>query len=275
MKITLFQSDTVWKRPSDNYCQIEAQLEAHPGSDLLVLPEMCSTGFVTDPADGELERSQDVEARLLELAQRYATALCGSFAVREESSNGVWRNYNRAFFVTPEGRVWRYDKHHLFNPGGEGKAYTPGRRQTVALWKGVRFGLCICYDLRFPVWNKYHKGNERQLPLGPAEISPAYEYDVLVCCANWPVQRQLAWETLIRARAIENQTYVVAVNRVGHDTMCPYSGGSKVIHPYGHVLAGCADNVASTCEFEPDLEWLNHFRTKFPSQQDSDAFQIW
>ena len=275
MKITLFQSDTVWKRPQDNYLQIEAQLEAHRDSDLLVMPEMCTTGFVTDPMDGELERSQDVEERLAALSQRFETALCGSFAVREPGLGGIWHNYNRCLFVTPEGGIWRYDKHHLFNPGGEGTAYTPGTRQVTARWKGVRFALSVCYDLRFPVWLKYHRGGERQRPVGPAEISPAHEYDVLICCANWPIQRQLAWETLIRARAIENQVYVVGVNRVGHDNICPYSGGSKVIHPYGHVISECQDNVVSTCDFEPDPEWLNHFREKFPSLRDSDSFRIW
>ncbi len=254
MKISLFQQDIKWLDLEANYLRVESVLSSHPDTDLLILPEMCVTGFVTSPQAGQLPTSGEVEGRLKALAARHGTALCGSFAVTEGGENR-----NRAYFVSPEGQVWFADKHHLFAPGGEARSYQPGRDKCIVEWRGVRFLLLVCYDLRFPVWSRY------------TEAEP---YDILVCVANWPLQRQLAWNTLLPARAIENQAFAVGVNRVGEDLFCQYSGGTRAIHPYGHVLAECPDNVESVCTFEPDLAKLREFRMKFPSQLDSDRFEI-
>ena len=254
MKITLFQQNITWLDPEDNYLKIESVLMSQPDTDLLVMPEMCSTGFVTNPQPGQIEKPEDVEKCLKRLAAKYNTALCGSFAVA--TSEG---NRNRCYFVTPEGEVHFADKRHLFSPGGEAKGYQAGKEKCIVEWHGLRFLLLVCYDLRFCVWSR----NTAEAP-----------YDVMICVANWPSQRQLAWNTLLPARAIENQVYVIGVNRVGQDEMCPYSGGTVAIHPYGHIVAQCTDNLEGVCSFEPDIEKLKDFRKKFPCQVDADRFVI-
>lgn len=254
MLISLFQQDIAWLSPEQNYQKIESVLQQHPETDLLVLPEMCTTGFVTKPQPGEIEEAADIEHRLLTLSQRYNTALCGSFACHLADSNR-----NRCYFVTPEGNVYYADKHHLFTIGGEHLGYKPGQERCVVEWRGIRFLLLVCYDLRFPVWTRF------------TDDAP---YDVMVCVANWPLQRRLAWDTLLAARAIENQVYVIGVNRIGIDNMCPYDGGTRAVHPYGHLVAQCENNKEEVCSFEPDIEKLEDFRKKFPSHRDSDRFTI-
>lgn len=254
MKISLFQQDIKWLDLEANYLKVESVLSSHPDIDLLVMPEMCTTGFVTAPVAGSLESSVQVEQRLKSISAKYATALCGSFAVVD---GGV--NCNRFYFVTPEGAVHYADKHHLFAPGGEARDYKAGDRKCIVEWRGIRFLLQVCYDLRFPVWARY---------------TAEEPYDVILYVANWPMQRQLAWEILLSARAIENQAFVVGVNRVGEDLMCQYKGGTRAVHPYGHILAECLDSEESVCTFEPDMEKLWDYRKKFPSLVDSDRFII-
>jgi len=253
MNIALFQQDVSWLDPASNYDKIEQVLQSHADADLLVLPEMCTTGFVTLPQSGQIELANQVEDRLLQLSATYATAICGSFAVKTKDGNR-----NRCYFITPDGDVYFYDKHHLFRPGMEHKGYTEGNQRCIVLWRGVRFLLLVCYDLRFPVWSRY------------TDASP---YDIMLCVANWPDKRQLAWDVLLRARAIENQAYCVGVNRVGSDTMCQYKGGTCAIHPYGHPIVACPDFLEDVCMFLPDMEQLKSFRQKFPSLGDADDFQ--
>lgn len=254
MKISLYQQDIKWLDLEANYLKVESVLSSHPDVDLLVMPEMCTTGFITAPEPGSLESPAVVENRLKAISAKYATALCGSFAVEE---NG--ENRNRAYFITPEGACYYADKHHLFAPGGEAKGYKAGEQKCIVEWRGIRFLLLVCYDLRFPVWTRY---------------TAEEPYDMIVFVANWPMQRQLAWDILLSARAIENQSFVVGVNRVGEDLMCQYSGGTRAIHPYGHILAECPNGVESVCTFEPDMDKLKDYRKKFPSLVDSDRFVI-
>ena len=264
MQITLFQQDIAWLSPSANYSKIEQKLSTLPDTDLLILPEMCTTGFITLPKPGTLEPASSVEQHLLDLSARYQTAICGSFAVSlpADSASGPSSRLlhrNRCYFVTPEGDIYHYDKHHLFNIGHENLGYVEGHERVIVEWRGIRFLLLVCYDLRFPVWARW---------------TDAAPYDVLICVANWPQQRRLAWDTLLPARAIENQVYVIGVNRVGHDMLCPYDGGARAIHPYGHIVAQCPDGEESLCTFTPDMQKLGDFRQKFPSQLDSDRFAI-
>lgn len=251
MNISLFQQDIEWLNPEANYRKIEEALKAHPESDLLVMPEMCTTGFVTIPEPGQIEDADVVEKRLTDLAKRYDTALCGSFAVKAEGDD----RHNRCYFVTPEGDVWHYDKHHLFTIGQEDKGYSAGQDRVIVEWRGIRFMLIVCYDLRFPTWNR--------------NLKPS-TYDILICVANWPQVRQLAWDILLKARAIENQAFCIGVNRVGHDTMCEYMGGTCAIHPFGLIVASCPDKEESVCTFVPDMDKLLSYRQKFPSLKDAD-----
>lgn len=260
MLISLFQQNIVWLNPDANYTKIESLLQSHPDTELLVLPEMCSTGFVTNPGIGQIETADAVERRLLSLSSRYGTAICGSFAITlDAKEDSLIVHRNRCYFVTPEGEIFHSDKHHLFNIGGENRGYTPGQERVIVSWHGIRFLLLVCYDLRFPVWARY------------TETAP---YDIMICVANWPQQRRLAWDTLLPARAIENQVFVIGVNRVGQDNLCPYDGGTRAIHPYGHILAQCPDGEESVCSFIPDMQKLEDFRKKFPSQMDSDIFVL-
>lgn len=252
MKISLFQQNIEWLDPEANWQKIEQTMSTLCDTDLLVLPEMCTSGFVTNPAYEAVEAAAAVEARLLQLAAKYNMAVTGSFAV---SDNG--HRHNRMYFATPEGHIEHYDKKHLFRPGMEHMGYEPGEDRVVVSWRGLRFMLCVCYDLRFPVWLRY---------------SEAYEYDVLICVANWPKQRQLAWNVLLRARAIENQAYCIGVNRVGSDDMCEYIGGTQAVHPYGHTVAETAEGEECVCTFEPDEDKLLSYRQKFPCLQDADRF---
>lgn len=255
MKITLFQQDIVWCDPDANYKKVEEVLKASPDTDLMVMPEMFTTGFVTLPEEGQLEMDASVTMRLKQLAAAYDCAIAGSVAVSEDG--GVRRN--RGYFITPEGAVYVADKHHLFRPGQEHRGYKAGEHRTVIEYRGVRFLLTVCYDLRFPVWSRNTRSSL---------------YDVMICVANWPQPRQNAWEILLSARAVENQAYVIGVNRVGHDKVCNYLGGTRAVHPYGHLMASCKDGVEMTCSFEPDMEWLQHYREKFPCLADADEFVI-
>ena len=185
-------------------------------------------------------------------ADERGCAIAGSIAVEEKG-----RYYNRFFFVKPGGQTEWYDKRHLFTYGGEHHTYTPGSQRTVVEWRGMRFLLQVCYDLRFPVWSR-NRG----------------DYDVALYVASWPTPRVEAWKALLRARAIENQCYVVAVNRVGEDPSCQYCGGSAVIDPYGKTLAACEDGCACEAEAVIDIDVLEDFRKKFPVLGDADAFRL-
>ena len=227
-------------------------MDARPGADLYVLPEMFSTGFCTEP-EGLAEPADSGTLRWMRrYAQVHDCAVAGSVAVQEDG-----RYYNRFYFVKPDGEVHSYDKKHLFTYGGEDKRFTAGRERVVVEFRGVRVLLQVCYDLRFPVWARNRK-----------------DYDMILYVASWPTSRVEAWLALLRARAIENQCYVAGVNRVGADPACEYCGGTLVIDPYGQTLAECGRGKACAVTAEVDMEQLEHFRRKFPVLEDADDFTL-
>ena len=251
MRITLLQTDIQWASPEVNAAHAERLMAQSAQSDLYVLPEMWSTGFATQPA-GIAETDHRSLEWMRQAAQRSRAAISGSIAIRQSAATGDIY-LNRHYFVFPDGDVRWYDKRHLFGYGGEDRHYTAGTQRTVVEYKGWRWQLLTCYDLRFPVWSRYRG-----------------DYDGIIIVANWPSSRRAAWEVLLRARAIENQCYVVAVNRVGRDAVCDYSGGSMVIDAKGNVLAACDDNVASTVSIDIDISDLLRFREKFRVLDDRD-----
>ncbi len=257
MKVTLLQTDIIWAQPEQNISQARHLLVAHPGSDLYVLPEMWSTGFATEPegiASSE-EANSALEWMQSEARQRRC-ALCGSLAVR--TLDGTYRN--RHYFV--DGRsslVTYYDKHHLFTYGHEDRYYTPGSQPVVVSYAGFRLMLLTCYDLRFPVWSRY----TQQRP-----------YDAIVIVANWPQHRQAAWQVLTRARAVENQCYLIGVNRVGDDRYSHYVGASCVIDCYGKTMLQCSQDQVQVATVDLDLTELQRRRQKFRVLDDSDAFNL-
>lgn len=253
MKVTLLQTNIHWAQPQQNIREAECLIAKQAGSDLYVLPEMWSTGFATEPMDiAHDEDNNEALCWMQEIARRHHCAICGSMAVR--LADGTFRN--RHYFV--DGRLNRvsfYDKHHLFSYSHEDRYYTPGNSHTIVEYCGFRMLLLTCYDLRFPCWSRY---------------ATDVEYDVLVLVANWPQSRQSAWHILTRARAIENQCYVIAVNRVGDDNFGHYVGLSVAIDPIGHTLGQCRPDQHQALTVTLDLAELERRRQKFQVLEDRD-----
>ena len=221
-------------------------LTAHPGADLYVLPEMWSTGFATEPQGIAHDEEGNPALQWMQLtAQAHQCAICGSLAVH--LADGTYRN--RHYFADGrQGTLSYYDKHHLFTYGHEDRDYTPGSEPTIVSYAGFRLLLLTCYDLRFPCWSRYAAGRE---------------YDAIVIVANWPASRQSAWQLLTRARAIENQCYLIGVNRVGDDHYNHYLGASCVIDAYGKTLGQCRRDTVQTLTVDLDLPELQRRRGKF------------
>ncbi|MBO4624709.1 MAG: amidohydrolase [Bacteroidales bacterium] len=253
MKISLVQFSPVWKDPSANRDRLHKLLARIPATDLIVLPEMFSTGFVTEPA-GIAEKNGESLQFMKEIAAARDCAVAGSLAVETE---GAFRN--RFYFVYPDGSEVHYDKHHLFTYGGEHHTFAAGEKPVVADFRGVRILLQVCYDLRFPVFSR-----NRLLPDGSAL------YDLALYVASWPDVRTDAWDALLKARAIENQCFLAGVNRVGTDPGNRYSGHSVLLGPKGQVLARCKDNEEELVTFEIQLPELLAFRNQFPVLRDAD-----
>ena len=253
MKVTLLQTDIRWAQPQENIREAARLLSLSEESDLYVLPEMWSTGFATD-ADG-IAADEEGNAALLWMqreARERRCAICGSLAVRV--ADGSFRN--RHYFVDGRaGTVSYYDKHHLFAHGHEDRCYTAGTEHTIVDYAGFRLLLLTCYDLRFPCWSRYATGRE---------------YDAIVLVANWPASRQSAWQVLTRARAIENQCYVVACNRVGDDAHSHYAGCSVVVDPIGRTLVQCRKDCQQMLTTDLDLQELHRRRAKFRVLDDRD-----
>ncbi len=251
MKVTILQHDIQWCRPAENLEHLEKLTNTLPTTDLLLLPEMFATGLNNYPLD-----IVDAQPAILEWMKRKAAAMnaavVGSIATEVD---GCF--YNRLHFVRPDGSVTVYDKRHLFAYGGEADRYTPGHRRVIVEWRGVRFLLQVCYDLRYPLWAR-SRG----------------DYDCILYSANFPISRDTAWRTLIRARAIENQCYVAAVNRIGTDQKCEYYGRSAIIHPYGDTMGECPDKTEWAVSAVIDRDFLMHYEEKFPVMADADAYII-
>lgn len=233
MKVTVIQQDIAWKDVNTNIARAEKLIRAAERSDIYLLPEMCSTGFCMQPQGV----AEEVEGLTVQAMKRLAVEFDAAIAVPVMThENGKY--YNRMYFITPEGIVGQYDKRNLFEYSGEDKVFEPGEGKVVWLWRGIRIRPAICYDLRFPLF-LYNKA----------------EYDLLLIAANFPDSRLLAWDTLVRARAIENMCYVAASNRVGTDEYGTYKGHSVILNPYGMTLAKCRTRRqgSATAELDPEM----------------------
>ncbi|MFI3316094.1 MAG: amidohydrolase [Rikenellaceae bacterium] len=251
MKITLLQRSIEWLAADKNRANAEEWIARCADSQLVVLPEMFTTGFCTAP-NGSAERGEPTLGWMQQMASRYQVHLAGSVAVDIDS-----KNYNRLYVVAPDGSYVHYDKRHLFTFAGEHHHYTAGQRRVIVTIHGVRILLLVCYDLRFAVWSR-NRG----------------DYDMILCVANWPEARREPWDLLLRARAIENLSYVCGVNIVGSDPSANYSGGTAAIDFMGKVICRVEDNIEGAATFWLDLDALNAFRTKFPALDDADNFEI-
>ena len=254
MKVTIVQLDIVWGTPTENIKRVEQLIEKEPDSDLYVLPEMWSTGFATEPLGFAEEESSSISLEWMKrTASKLQCAICGSLAIHSDNS---YRN--RHYFINGRsGTVTYYDKHHLFRYGGEDRYYQAGCEQVMVEYMGFRFLLMTCYDLRFPVWCRY---------------ADALHYHVIIVVANWPESRQNAWQILTRARAIENQAFLIGCNRVGDDRYSHYRGLSAVINPIGKTLVCCKSNMEDVVSFNLDMESLEQQRRKFQVLSDRDIY---
>jgi len=257
MKVKLLQQDIVWANSLANQETASIVISEAGKADLYVLPEMWSTGFATVP-EGIAEEDCCSLNWMIAKAKETQAAIAGSVATKAE--DGSFRN--RFYFVKPDGSYQYYDKRHLFTYGGEHKLYTAGSERVVVEYLGVKFLLLVCYDLRFPIWARNSALKDEEYP--------GAEYDAIIYVASWPTPRVEAWRALLRARAIENQCYVLGVNRVGVDPSCQYSGGTAFIDPYGKTVEECPSGEVAIASGEIDLDKLNGFREKFPVLKDRD-----
>lgn len=253
LSVSLVQFDLAWEDPEQNRSKLGELFTALPaGTDLVVLPELFSTGFsmnagrLAEPMHGPTVKWMQQQARQI------GAVIAGSLIIHERHFL-----FNRFIFAFPDGGVDFYDKRHLFAIGGENQAFTPGSARKIISVKGFRILPQICYDLRFPVFSRNRS-----------------DYDVLVNCANWPASRNDVWTCLTRARAIENQVYVLAANRIGTDGQAiGYEGHSLIIDPQGTTIAqaGTSQNICSAIW---TMEALTSFRSKFPVLPDADQFEL-
>lgn len=253
--VTLVQQPLVWHDPEANRAGLGRLLEPLGGrADLVVLPETFTTGFSMDVARlGEPPAGPTCDW-LLERAARLDAAITGSVITAVAG-----RYYNRLLWATPSGELRHYDKRHLFRFGSEHEHFTAGRQATTLEWRGLAICPLVCYDLRFPVFSRRR---------------PELDYELLVYVANWPAARGYAWQQLLRARAIENQAYVVGVNRVGPDGAgVGYAGGSAALDYLGQPLAelGAEPGLVTVTL---DAARLRAFREKFPAHLDADRFTL-
>ena len=254
MKTTIIQLNIEWGSPLENIRRVERLIGEAPASDLYVLPEMWSTGFATEPQDIAENEADSISLQWMRTtAKRLNCAFSGSLAIRlSESGDFV----NRHYFIDGRSQTEKYyDKHHLFRYGGEDRYYQSGEGHTIVEYSGFRILLLTCYDLRFPVWSRY---------------SDNLQYDAIIAVANWPESRQNAWQILTRARAMENQAYLIGCNRVGDDNYSHYRGQSAFISPIGKTLACCEANKEQTVSFTLDLAKVRHQRSKFRVLEDRD-----
>ncbi|MCS6935137.1 MAG: amidohydrolase [Chitinophagales bacterium] len=259
LRITLVQTPLVWENPPANLERFSQILQEVGATDLIVLPEMFTTGFSMRPAALADTMDGFTVRWMREQAQRTGAVVCGSAMITEQG-----KYYNRLLWVQPDGTVLHYDKRHLFSLTGEEKVFTPGASKLIVTLNGFKICPLICYDLRFPVWSR-----NRLDAAGNAD------YDLLIYVANWPERRSYAWQQLLIARAIENQCYVVGVNRIGEDgNGISHRGDSIVLDPLGRPICQAGSREITLC-CNVYADELKSIRKQFNFLRDGDKFEIY
>lgn len=252
LKVALIQTTLKWEDPKENRNMFSEKISTIPSdTDLIILPEMFTTGFTMTPEAVNEEEGENTIQWMKEIAIERKMALVGSIAFKTND-----KFTNRLLFVHPDGSVQSYDKKHTFTFAGEDKVYDSGLERLVISFKGFRIYPLICYDLRFPVWARY-KG----------------DYDVLLYVANWPEPRIEAWDTLLKARAIENMSYCIGVNRLGNDAnKHRYPGHSAIYDPLGKEIVFSRNNEIILASLS--LKLVNDLRKRFKFLDDRDHFNL-
>ena len=253
LSIALLQFDMCWEETHTNRLQIEEYISGLLGVDIILLPEMFSTGFSVESTHLAESMDGDTVEWMKSIAQKKDSVLCGSLMIKEAGCI-----YNRLLWVEPNGVIQHYDKRHLFSLIEEGRCFTAGKKRLIIDYKGWRICPLICYDLRFPVFSR----ND-------------VNYDLCFYLANWPNKRIAAWDTLLKARAIENQSYVIGLNRVGIDGYkADYSGHSQVIDPQGDIIASAPENEIGLVELILSKNHLLEIRKRLPFLNDRDELEL-
>ena len=266
LTISTIQTTLHWENKEANRQMLEQKISSiRDKTEIVILPEMFSTGFSMKPAALAETMEGETVQWMKKIASEKKIILTGSIIVEENENY-----FNRLIWMLPNGKYGYYDKRHRFAFAGEDQYYTAGNKRLIASVKGWKINLQVCYDLRFPVWARQTSLSNS---LSKGEIATP-EYDVLIYVANWPERRNTAWKTLLQARAIENQSYVVGVNRVGKDGNDIYhSGDSMIIDPLGEILYQKKDEE-DIFTISLNKEHLQNVREKFPFWKDADEFQI-
>jgi predicted amidohydrolase len=261
MKISIIQADLFWENISQNLQKFDRLIaQVDDDVEIIILPEMFSTGFTMNIDAFEKPLGKTGFEWLRNKASATGKIVVGSILIEEEGNY-----YNRMYWMYPDGQFAFYDKRHLFHQGGEDKVMTAGNKSVIVNHKGIKFMLQICYDLRFPVAvrNSYNKTTD------------SYDYDVIIYIANWPELRQQAYLSLLKARAIENQSYVIWLNRVGADNKkIAHSGDSQLLDAYGNIVAQAKPHQEEVLHFSIDKSSLDVFRKQFQVALDWDKFKI-
>ncbi len=253
-KVSLIQTDLFWEDAEKNRIEIGNKISLLPkDTDIIVLPEMFTTGFSMNVSKLAEQFKGDTFYWLKNTAKERNCLIIGSIIVEENNNY-----YNRLIAMLPDGNYHYYDKRHLFRMGNEHKNYSGGLKRLILDYKGWRICPLICYDLRFPVWSRNNN-----------------DYDILIYIANWPKSRSYVWKQLLIARALENQAYVVGVNRIGKDEEnIFYSGESMLIDAKGQIINDVEANKNTEITLNISYSDLEKFRNKFPVSLDADNFKI-
>ena len=253
LKVSLLQANLFWEDPEQNKAYFSSQLkDLYNTTDLVILAEMFTTGFSMNPQN--LAEDSNIYQYLQNHAAAGNFAIYGSVMFQKEEGGYV----NRGIFMSPDGNYTIYDKRHTFTLAGEQKVYDPGDRPVIAIYKGWKFNLQICYDLRFPVFSRNTQ-----------------DYDAVIYVANWPVPRVNAWDALLKARAIENMSYAIGVNRVGKDgTGMDYNGHSQVYDVLGKELISHPWKTSGIENITLDKAHIEHYRNKLKFLHDRDSFSL-
>ncbi|EAR13801.1 putative amidohydrolase [Polaribacter irgensii 23-P] len=269
LKIIGLQAELIWHNSEQNIQHFEQQIDQLESSvDLIVLPEMFTSGFTMHPEQVAEQMDGFTVSWMQKIAKEKEAAICGSIVIcepvnvptiAEKGKTHPSKNYyNRFIFVHPSGEIHCYDKRHCFTLAGEDKVYIAGNQKTLIPYKGWKICPLICYDLRFPAWSRNQE-----------------EYDLLIYVANWPIARIKAWESLLKARAIENMSYVIGVNRIGTDqNNYAYSGNSLILNYFGEILSDVEKDTNGVVNATIHRKEQAAIRTQLGFLKDMDSFKI-
>ncbi len=254
LKIALIQTDLVWENPKKNRKHLKEKIESVSQKvDMFILPEMFATGFTMNAKQVAETMDGKMVAWMQKRALKTNAAIVGSLIIFEED-----KYYNRLLFVEPNGMIHQYDKRHTFTLAGEDKIYSAGTKKLIVDYKGWKICPLVCYDLRFPIWARNTE-----------------DYDVLLYVANWPKPRIFAWDTLLKARAIENMCYCIGVNRVGLDeTLNEFCGHSATLDVLGNEMTSFKPNREQVEVVTLEKNHINYYRNKLKFLNDKDDFTL-